>query len=273
MARLVWDNVGDRRYEAGLDRGVLYSTDGVGIPWNGLTAVKDAPSGGEAKPFYLDGIKYLNVPGREDVGGTIEAFTYPDEFSIHDGSYIFTSGLITTQQRRKPFALSYRTKVGNDIDGSDHGYKIHIIYNALVDPTDRSYGTTGESISPLVFSWNFTTTPKKPVSDIPIAPLSHVIIDSTKTSPSVLRFIEEQLYGSIRAQAALIPMDELFAFFNDPVFIYSVFAHTDTGLAQLQLETDGTGDLIGSPDDGIYEALSESRLIATATPGIYTLGS
>jgi len=271
VPRLIWDKVGDRRFETGVDRGVLYTTDGVGVAWNGLTSVRESTPGGEARAFYLDGLKYLNIAGGQDFAGTIEAYTYPDEFSIHDGTVILDSGLIATQQRRRPFAFSYRTRIGNDVDGPDKGYKIHIVYNALAAPSEASYSSIGSSSEPSTFSWEFTTTPKRPKSETPLAPLAHIVIDSTKTNPSVLRYIEEQLYGSTRQQPHLVLMDDLFRFFENPQFVLSIFADRVNGLSPLVLETDGTGDLIGDNEIGLYQALSESRLVKSGIAGLYRL--
>jgi hypothetical protein len=162
MARLVWDTVGERFYETGVDRGVLYlPTAGAydtGVAWNGLTTVTESPSGAEATPQYADNIKYLNLVSAEEFGGTIEAFTYPDEFAQCDGSAEPVPGLRVGQQSRKTFGLSYRTKVGNDTDGSDHGYKLHLVYGCLAAPSEKAYATVNDSPEAIALSWEFTTT-------------------------------------------------------------------------------------------------------------------
>jgi hypothetical protein len=265
--------VGSRLFETGVDRGVLFTTDGIGVPWNGLTSVKESSPGADVSAYYLDGVKYLQTIDREDFQGTIEAFTYPDEFAYHDGTAALPSGLLIPQQRRKPFALSYRTRVGNDIDGIDHGYKLHIIYNALAQPSDKDYGSAGSNIDPSKFTWNFTTVPKRPNSIGSFAPIAHLIIDSTKTASWLLRYVEDRLYGSETLAPQLLSIDEIFALFEIPQVVLSIFANPSRGLSDLVLEKDGTGDLIGSPDDGLYQAPTESRLTPTAVPGYYRLES
>lgn len=162
MTRLVWDAVGERYYETGVDRGVLYiPTAGdytTGVAWNGLTAVTESPSGAEATPQYADNIKYLNLVSAEEFSGTIEAFTYPDEFAQCDGSASPVPGLRVGQQSRRTFGLSYRTKVGNDVDGGDHGFKLHLVYGCLAAPSEKAYATVNDSPEAMALSWEFTTT-------------------------------------------------------------------------------------------------------------------
>lgn len=207
MAKITWGDPGQRFFEVGVDRGVLYPPTGPGVPWAGLTAVNETPSGAEERPFYLDGIKYQNRISPEDFSGTIEAYTYPEEFAVCDGTAEIADGLFGTQQYRLPFAFSYRTKIGNDIDGTDHGYKIHIVYNARATPSDRNNTSIKDEPEALVFSWGFSTIPEQ----IPgIRPTAHVVVDSTKTDPFVLQAIEDFLYGSSSSDAALpMPTDLL----------------------------------------------------------------
>lgn len=211
MTRLEWGTTGERFYEAGVDRGVLYPQAGDGVPWNGLVSVTEEPSGGEATPYYVDGIKYLNLAGIEEFGGTIEAYTYPDEFAECDGTAVIGNGLFIGQQRRKPFDLSYRTKIGNDIRGLDLGYKLHLIYNALASPTSKGYSTVGESIEPITFSWPFSTTPV--ISGPSLRPTSHVTLDSRKVRPDVLAAIEDILYGTSSTAARIPGITELISYF------------------------------------------------------------
>lgn len=216
MSKLTWDNVGERYYETGVDRGVLYpfkTVHGVagyqaGVAWNGLTAVNENPSGAEATALYADNIKYLNLISNEDFGATIEAYTYPDEFAECDGSAEPVSGLYIGQQTRIPFGFSYRTKIGNDVEGSDKGYKLHLVYHAQAAPSSKSYGTINESPEAITFSWEVTTTPEN-VSGL--KPTAHLIIDSTKVGASQLSDLEDILYGDETHTARLPLPDEVVA--------------------------------------------------------------
>jgi hypothetical protein len=210
MTRLDWNTVGSRFYEAGVDRGVLYVDGYPGVPWNGLTSVEESPSGGESKSFYIDGVKYMAVPSLEEFEGTITAFTYPDEFARCDGTVEPRSGLFLTHQRRKSFGLSYRTMIGNDHTDS-YGYKLHIIYNALTSPTQRSNQSLKDSSDPNDFSWKITC---KPPPMAGYRPTSHVVIDSRDTDPSVLAAIEDILYGSDEDLARIPTLDEVVAAYD-----------------------------------------------------------
>src|SRR4051794_4597213 len=164
MTVLTWDQIGERLYETGVDHGVLYIPDtggaySDGFAWNGLTTVTESPSGADASPQYADNIKYLNLVAAEEFGGTIEAFTYPDEFAQCDGTAAPAVGVFVGQQRRVQFGLSYRTLLGNDVAGTDHGYKLHLAYNLLASPSDRAYGTVNDSPEAISFSWDFSSTP------------------------------------------------------------------------------------------------------------------
>jgi hypothetical protein len=198
MARLKWDQVGERVYETGVDHGVLYSPNAngeynEGVVWNGLVSVSESPSGAEATPQYADNIKYLNLVSAEEFGATIEAFTYPDEFAQFDGTAEVQSGVLIGQQTRGTFGLAYRTLVGNDVAGTDLGYKLHLVYGALAAPTEKAYGTVNESPEAITFSWEVSTTPV----EVPgYKPSATVVIDSTKTDPEALAALEEILYGT-----------------------------------------------------------------------------
>jgi hypothetical protein len=200
VARLDWNAAGSRFYEAGVDRGVLYVDGYPGVPWNGLTSVDESPSGGDPKPFYIDGVKYLAVPSPEEFEGTITAFTYPDEFAQCDGTAQPRSGLFLTHQRRKPFSLTYRTLIGNDQTDA-LGYKIHIVYNALASPSNRKNDTLKDQTDPSDFSWKITC---RPPSIDGYRPTSHVILDTRTTDPSVIETVEDILYGT-DADAARLP--------------------------------------------------------------------
>ena len=196
MAKLVWDKTGDRLYETGVKNGVLYiPTAGIyskGVAWNGLTAVTESPSGAEATALYADDIKYLSLMSTEEFGATIEAYTYPDEFAACDGSAELADGVMIGQQKRSTFGLCYKTIIGNDTEGNDHGYKLHIIYGAQAKPSERAYTTINDSPEAITFSWEITTTP---VNVTGAKPTASLVIDSTKADPSKLTALEDILYG------------------------------------------------------------------------------
>lgn len=196
MSKLVWDKTGERLYETGVDRGVLYvQSNGTypnGVAWNGLTAVTESPSGAEATPLYADNIKYLNLMSAEEFGCTIEAYTYPEEFAECDGSAELATGVTIGQQARKTFGLSYRTKIGNDAAGDKFGYKLHLIYGGLASPSEKAYATINDSPEAITFSWEVSTTP---VSVDGHSPTACITIDSTKVEPTKLAALEEILYG------------------------------------------------------------------------------
>ena len=196
MSKIVWDKTGERLYETGVDRGVLYvQSNGTypnGVAWNGLTAVTESPSGAEATPLYADNIKYLNLMSAEDFGCTIEAYTYPEEFAQCDGSAELAAGVTIGQQTRKPFGLSYRTKIGNDAAGNEFGYKLHLIYGGLAAPSEKAYSSINDSPEATTFSWEVSTTP---VSVDGHSPTASITIDSTKVEPTKLKALEDILYG------------------------------------------------------------------------------
>lgn len=214
MAVLTWDGVGERFYETGIDRGVLYiPTNGVysaGYAWNGLVSVTESPSGAEATPQYADNIKYLNLVSAEEFGATIEAFTYPNEFAQCDGTAQPSAGISIGQQTRKSFGFSYRTKVGNDVNGADHGYKLHLVYGALAAPSEKAFNTVNDSPEAITFSWELTTTPV-PVTGF--KPTAILTIDSTKVPAANLAALETALYGSAGTSPRLPLPDEVVAIF------------------------------------------------------------
>lgn len=196
--RLVWDKTGERYYETGVSQGVLYpqNSDGTypqGVAWNGLTGVTESPSGAEATALYADNIKYLNLISTEEFGATIEAYTYPDEFAECDGSASIATGVAIGQQPRKTFGMSYKTQLGNDVDGNAHGYKLHIIYGATASPSEKAYATINDSPEAITFSWEVTTTP---VSVSGFQPTANLTIDSTKVDAGKLKKLEDILYGT-----------------------------------------------------------------------------
>lgn len=203
MTALAWDTVGQRFYETGVDHGVLYIPDSegtynLGYSWSGLTTVTESPSGAESNAQYADNIKYLNLLSAEVFGGTIEAFTFPDEFMQCDGTAEPTPGMSMGQQSRKTFGLCYRTRKGNDIDGADHGYKLHLVYGAQASPSERAYGTINDSPEAINFSWQFSTTPIPvgTVNSVAYKPTSLIVLDSTQTDPTALAALELVLYGT-----------------------------------------------------------------------------
>lgn len=204
MAKLVWDQTGERYYETGTKYGVLYPMVAgaypKGVAWNGLTAVTQSPSGAEATPLYADDIKYLNLYSAEEFGGTIEAYTYPDEFAACDGSASIATGVMIGQQTRQGFGFCYRTVLGNDTETNDHGYKLHLIYGAMASPSEKAYATINDSPEAITFSWEFTTTP---VNVEGFKPTSYVCVDSTKVDASKLADLEAILYGSESEEARL----------------------------------------------------------------------
>jgi len=213
MTELTWDLVGERRYETGVDRGVLYIPDNSGdyvegFAWNGLTTVTESPSGAESNPQYADNVKYLNLVSAEEFGATIEAFTYPDEFGQCDGTATPEPGIYLGQQGRRVFGLAYRTRVGNDIDGSDHGYKIHLVYGALAAPSEKAFSTINDSPEAITFSWEVATTP---VNVDGYKPTALLTIDSTMVDDDALADLEEILYGTVGDDARLPLPDEVIA--------------------------------------------------------------
>lgn len=200
MAQIEWDKVGDRLYETGTDHGVLYVRDNTGayptgVAWNGLVAVTQSPSGAEANPQYADNIKYLNLYSAEEFGATIEAFTYPDEFGVCDGTAEPADGVFVGQQGRKSFGFSYRTLIGNDLEGTDKGYKLHLVYGAMASPSEKAHTTVNDSPEAVTFSWEVTTTPSAIEGYPELKPTAILTIDSTKVTPSELQALEAILYG------------------------------------------------------------------------------
>jgi hypothetical protein len=216
MPALVWDTIGERFYETGVDHGVLYIPDATGVyatgvAWNGLTTVTESPSGAEPTAQYADNIKYLNLFSAEEFGATIEAFTYPDEFAAFDGLVSPEVGVAVGQQVRKIFGLSYRTRVGNDLEGEDHGYKLHLVYGCQASPSEKAYNTINDSPEAITFSWEISTTPV-PVTGL--RPTSLIVIDSRLVDAADLTAFEETIYGSATLGAKLPTPDEVIGAFS-----------------------------------------------------------
>lgn len=216
MSKLVWDQAGERLYETGTDHGVVYPQNDSGAypqgyAWNGLTAVTESPSGAEPTDLYADNIKYLSIRSAEEFGATIEAYTYPDEFAVLDGSAQPVDGVFIGQQTRKAFGFSYRTRLGNDIKFEDFGYKLHLVYGCTVSPSEKAYQTINDSPEAITFSWEMTTTP---VAVTGYKPTSVVTIDSSKFTTEAqkgyLEDLEDVLYGTESAEARLPLPDEVF---------------------------------------------------------------
>lgn len=219
--KIVWDKTGEHFYETGVNHGVLYPIDlstnnyEKGVAWNGLTSVSESPEGAEVTAIYADNIKYLNLMSAEDFKGTIEAYTYPDEFAACDGSANLAEGIVVGQQTRKKFGLCYATKIGNDVN-EDLGYKIHIVYNCLASPSERSYETVNDSPEAITFSWEFSTTPVEVTNHKPSAT---VTIDSTKIDAEKLALIEAVLYGTDDADIITAVSAKITAFTGAPMLL------------------------------------------------------
>ena len=214
MSKIKWDQTGERYYETGVSKGVLYpyanNAYANGVAWNGLINVSESPEGAEATPLYADNIKYLNLMSAEEFKATIEAYTYPDEFAACNGEASLEEGVSIGQQKRSQFGLSYQTKIGNDVD-SELGYKIHLVYGALAAPSEKAYATVNDSPEAITFSWEISTTPV----EVPgFKPTASLVIDSTKVDPTKLAEFEKKLYGDETTEATLPLPSEVAALFN-----------------------------------------------------------
>lgn len=219
MTKLTWDSTGSRFYETGVSKAIFFDANGVAVPWNGLTSVTENNSSMSETVSFVDGYRYLNKVTLDSYSGTINAFTYPDEFA----SYVGYSEYGETHQKPKLFNLSYQTRIGNDISGIDHGYKIHIIYNAIAIETTNEYVSYGSSITPTEFSWNINTVP---VNIQDLRPSSHIIIDSTKTNSETMAIIEDILYGNDVENSRLPDINELITIFNENSY-FRIIDHGD----------------------------------------------
>lgn len=272
MSKLIWDKTGQRRYETGVSKGVLYELDNgghyaSGVAWSGLTTVTESPSGAEATPLYADNIKYLNLISAEEFGATLEAYYSPPEFDKYDGLSEPVAGVAVGQQGRKPFGLSYQTRIGNDVDGSDHGYKIHLIYNATAAPSERAYASINDSPEAITFSWELTTTPIDAGADL--KPTALVTIDSTRVDPDGLAALEAALYGTDGSDPRLPTPVEVLGFFSGTVATvtptqptYNAATHTITipTVAGVEYRIDGeavTGNVVIT-EDTLVEAVPTS---------------
>lgn len=235
MARITWSEAGARIFEAGVDRGVLYVGSAPGVPWTGLIGVKESRSGGKPKPRFIDGVKVSNHATLEQFEGTVEAYTYPVEFEVCDGTVSYQNGLRVKRQRRKAFNMVYRTKVGNDLESIDHAYRLHILYNLRAEPTDRGYQTLGEEVEPMTFSWDVSARPEMIEGLLPTA---YFEIDSRDVPEELLENLENMLYGDSTHNPTLPSAGELlfmFDSFDDLVYdaggiLTPVFSIHDAGL-------------------------------------------
>lgn len=233
MTKIVWDKTGERLFETGVDHGVLYVQDDSGtypngVPWNGLTTVTESPSGAESNKQYADNIPYLNLLSAEEFGGTIEAFYYPDDFEVCDGSASPEIGVTLGQQRRRQFGLVYRTLLGNDILGTDFGYKLHLVYNALASPSEKARATVNDSPEATGLSWEFTTTPVEvgTIGGVRYKPSATLTIDSTKVDATALTALETILFGSSGVDPRLPLPAEVIALFSGTVTVVTPTAPT-----------------------------------------------
>lgn len=216
MARLIWDEVGQRFFETGVKNGVLYVQDNDGsykngVVWNGLTAVTESPSGAEETPLYADDVKYLTLRSAEEFGATIEAYTYPEEFEQCDGSASIAEGVTIGQQARRAFGLCYRTSVGNDIQGQNFSYKLHLIYGCTVAPSEKSYSTINDNPEAITFSWELSTVPV-PVDGF--SPTASLVIDASKVDEGKMQLLEDALFGDESNEAKLLLPNEIMEILN-----------------------------------------------------------
>jgi hypothetical protein len=261
MTRLEWDSPGNRYFEAGLDRGVLYVPGFDGVPWNGLTGVAEKPSGAAATPYYVDGYKYLNEPSLEEFLATITAFTYPDEFMACDGTVLVDGGLYVMHQQRSPFSFTYRTKVGNDVSGTNLGYKIHLVYNAIATPSQRANASINNTVTPLDFSWDITVQP--PAID-GFSPSGHMFIDSRIMNSGALSQIEDILYGTDSAAPRMPDMTEIVGI----IAAISPIILTDNGDGTWTLTADDYALVVG---DGSFTF--DSNTVTDNGDGTFTIVS
>jgi hypothetical protein len=274
MTRVAWDGVGQREFETGVDRGVLYLPNNAGVydqgfAWNGLVTVTEAPTGADAHPQYADNIKYLNLLAAEQFGATVDAFTYPDEFAECDGTAEPTPGVRIGQQGRKLFGLCYRTLVGNDLEGQEAGYKLHLVYGAQAAPSQKAYGTVNDSPSAITFSWAITTTPVD--AGVGLKPAASLTVDSTTVDAGALATLEDILYGTAGADPRLPLPAEVVALFSGTVTTvetvapaYNAATHTITipATTGVQYEIDGE---VQAPGDVVIT--EDTVVTATPAPG------
>lgn len=219
MPALKWDQAGERLYETGTSKGVLFTQDATGkylegVAWNGLVSVKKSNDGAEETPLYADNMKYLSLMSAENLKGSIDAFTYPEEFEACDGSSAVNPGVYVGQQTRVPFGLVYSTIVGNDTQGNAYGEKLHFVYNAKVSPSERAYETVNDDPTALTFSWEYTTTPVD-LSDIGLEPSAGITVSSTEVGAEKFKALQDLIYGKEATPSKLPTIQEIIAL-TDP---------------------------------------------------------
>lgn len=280
MTKLLWDQTGQRIYEAGVDHGVLYIPNTLGVydmghAWNGLTAVTESPSGAESNKQFADNIPYLNLLSAEEFGGTIEAFTYPDAFGQCDGTAEPEIGVVIGQQTRKTFGMSYRTRVGNDIEQTDYGYKIHLVYGALAAPSEKNYQTINDSPEATALSWEFTTTPVEvgTIGGTAYKPTATLVVDSTKVNATALAALEDLLYGTVGSDPELPTPAEVIALFAGTVTEVETVAPTYNSSTDIITIPSVTGVVysvsgVGVVPSGAYGPITEDTVVTAApAPG------
>lgn len=257
MTAIVWDQVGERRFETGVDRGVLYPGPDEdytpGVPWNGLTAVTEKVEGEAPKPFYFDGIKYLQLPEYRDFEATLAALTYPEEFEVCEGSYETTDGVLVTLQMPKMFGLCYRTLVGNDVENEKLGYKLHLVYGAMAHPTNKVYSSMTNAAEPVPFAWEISTTPTE-ISGF--RPTAHLVVDSTRFSEATLSELEDILYGTEETDPRLPLPDEVIGLTMGLFFIIPL-AEPDPELLPEGEDTPEGSGVFSESDEGAYAVDSD----------------
>lgn len=260
--RISWGRSGTRFFETGVDRGVVY-IDGIGYPWTGLTAVNETPDGGSHQDYYLDGVKYFNGSSIEEYKATVNAFTYPDEFMYCDGTAPMMNGMFITQQRRKSFDFCYRTRVGNDMSGVNHAYKLHLVYNATATPTSKNYNSLGDSSEPSTFSWNISTRREK-FENIQFGTKygSHIVIDSRTTYPWAIQALEEVLYGRSGANGTQPKMPT-------PQELVDLFVDN----ALLKITDNGDGTWTAEGPESIISMISQDIFQIDWPSAVYVPGS
>jgi hypothetical protein len=265
MTALVWDAVGQRFYETGVDHGVLYipNPSGVydtGYAWNGLTTVTESPTGAEVTPTYADNIKYLSLISLEEFEGTIEAYTYPDAFAACDGSAEPETGVLVGQQPRQTFGFSYRTRLGNDVEKEEYGYKLHLVYGALASPSEKAFATISDSPEAIDFSWDFTTTPV-PVTGL--KPTATLVIDSTKVAPADLAELEAFLYGTVGTDPSLPSPDAVIAIFAGALTVATPTTPTFNGTTDVITIPSVTGVVYYNGSTGVtYTSGAQPAIVA-----------
>ncbi|ASR84597.1 major tail protein [Arthrobacter phage Cheesy] len=264
MSKLTWGAAGEKVFQTGIDRGVLYVNSGVGVPWNGLLGVTESPTGGDPQPSYIDGFKYYNSSSLEEYEATLNAFMYPEEFEVCDGT-VYADSIGYTAQDRAWFNLAYRAKMGNDLEGLNYGYKIHLIYQAQASPSQNINQTTTNTTNLATFSWKLTA---RPVEVPNMNPTSHLILDSTRLSEGTLATIEDYLYGTDLVEPRMLFPADLIELM--PWVFFELVPNPDTGLAQLVL-SDTKRDLRSTNTDGVFKRTPVSRLKESSTPGFFSL--